>query len=251
MIRAMRFLIALCGALALTAPAAAQEPLVTELAQHHVDITAQYTGQKVLIFGAVSQPGDIVIKVTSPVEKVAISRKDRYGPFWLTSGKFNVDGAPGLVYLLATKPVDELLDADQRARYGLTLRSSLNDASPTAVPANVADWRAAFLKLKGRDGHYQEHGNAIKMVGDTLFSANVDLPAKLPLGAYRLTIYLVRDGKVVAQQSRSLDVREVQIERWVSEVAYDHSWLFGIALTLLAMTLGLGLGVILRKDGDD
>ncbi len=249
--RLFRMLAALACAVALSQPAAAQDELVTELAQHHVDITAQFTGQDVLIFGAVSHPGDVVIKVSSPVEKVAISRKAQYGPFWLTSGKYTVDGAPGLVYLLSTRPIEQMMKPAERARYGLSLAGSLDRAKPAGALPAAEDWQSSYLKLKQQDGYYLEQADAVHMVSDKLFSASMALPAKLPLGEYTLTIYSVRDGKVVAQESRSLDVREVRIERWVSDVAFSHSWLFGIAFTLLAMMIGLVLGIILRKGGDD
>jgi len=246
-----RLIIAAGCVLCLSGAAAAQSELVTELAQRHVDITAQFTGEKVLIFGAVSHPGDVIIKVASPNETVAISRKAKYGPFWLTSGKFNVKDAPGLLYILSDRPLEELIDEAQRQRYGLSLKHSLSAATPVDVPADVSDWKGAFLDLKKRDGYYLEDGKAVDVVGSKLFSASMTLPAKLPLGDYKLTIYLVRGGKVVARQTRSLEVREVRIERWVSEVAYSHSWLFGIAFTLAAMVLGLVLGIALRKGGDD
>ncbi len=252
MSRLSRFIFALCCALGLSgAAAAAQNELVTELAQTHVDITARFTGEKVLIFGAMSHPGDVIIKVASPSETVAISGKAQYGPFWLTSGNFTVEGAPGLFYMLSTRPVDELLGAAQRARYGLSLKHSLTAAKAAGVPADMPDWRDAFLGLKQQGGYYLQDAKAVEMVGGKLFSASMSLPAKLPLGEYKLTIYLVRDGKVVARQSRALDVREVQMERWISDVAYRHSWLFGIAFVLFAMTLGLVLGIALRRGGDD
>ena len=162
--RLMRIVAALTCVLSLSGTAVAQDELVTELAQHHVDITAQFTGEKVLIFGAVSHPGDIVIKVSSPIEKEAISHKAKYGPFWLTSGKFTVDGAPGLLFLLSTRPIGELLSPAERERYGLSLKSSLSGAQPVGVSADVPDWRSSFLRLKQKADHYLEQGHAVNMV---------------------------------------------------------------------------------------
>ncbi|MGA7800654.1 MAG: TIGR02186 family protein [Gammaproteobacteria bacterium] len=240
-----------CVLLASGASAAGGDELVTQLGTHHVEITARFTGQDVLIFGAVSHPGDVIIKVISPHQTVDLSRKARYGPFWLTSGKFTVRGTPGLLYVLSTRPVADIVGAAQRSRYGLDLADVLEGVQPSDVGSDMVDWRPAFLGLKERGHYYLQDGHAVKMLGNRLFSASMALPAKLPLGIYHLEIYLVRDGKVVAQQSRKFDVREVRAERWVSNVAYDHSWMFGIAFTLLAMVLGLVLGIVLRRGGDD
>ncbi|MBZ0092508.1 MAG: TIGR02186 family protein, partial [Sulfuricellaceae bacterium] len=62
---------------------------------------------------------------------------------------------------------------------------------------------------------------------------------------------LVRDGKVVSHRSSQLDVRQVSLELWVSNVAYRHPWTYGVSFTLLAILIGLGLGMWLRRDKDD
>ncbi|MEJ2687876.1 MAG: TIGR02186 family protein [Gammaproteobacteria bacterium] len=233
------------------ASAAGGDELVTQLGTHHVDITARFTGQDVLIFGAVSHPGDVIIKVISSDQTVDMSRKARYGPFWLTSGKFTIPGTPGLLYVLSTKPVADILGKVERKRYGLDLNDALQGVRPGNTSTDMGDWRSAFIALKKKGHYYLQDGNAVKLLGDRLFSASMALPAKLPLGGYHLEIYLVRDGKVVAEQTREFDVREVHAERWVSDTAYEHSWLFGIAFTVFAMVLGLVLGIVLRRGGDD
>ncbi len=240
---------------ATTAPlavAAAETPLVTELATDRVDITSQFTGEKILVFGAISRPGDVIIKVTAPNETVALTRKAELGPFWLSNGKIRVSHAPGLLYLLSTRPIDKLLPAQARQHYGLRLEDGLSTAKPLdTIPAGMQDWQAAFLRLKQADGYYRQNDHAIRLFGNRLFSTSLELPAKLPLGTYNLDIYLVKDGKVLAQQTRQLNVQQVRLEQWVSQTAHTWSWIFGISFVLFAMVLGLVLGVVLRKSSDD
>jgi len=247
-------LLALC--LAVLAPAFAHaadeaDSLVTELATDHVDITTHFTGEKILVFGAISRPGDIVIKVQSPTETVAIKRKVQIGPFWLANGKIKVSHAPGLLYLLSTAPLDTLLPADERERHGLSLADALKGAKTDTPPKGMGDWQAAFMRIKGDEGHYVEGQHAIRMDSKRLFFTSINLPAKIPLGVYHLQFYLVRDGHVVAQQTRKLNVQQVRIERWMSNTAHETPWGFGIVYTLGAMILGLVLGVVLRRDSDD
>lgn len=225
--------------------------LFAQLGTRHVDVTVRFAGQDVLVFGAVSQPGDVVIKMASPDQSVDMSRRGRYGPFWLTSGKFTIPGTPGLLYVLSTRPVDEIMDSAERDRYGLDLSDVLRGVEPKDVGVAVGAWKSKFIELKKKGHYYLQDGHAVRLVDDRLFSATMALPTKLPLGMYHLHIYLVRDGKVVAQQSRELDVREAGAARWVSDLAYAHSWVFGIGFTLFAMALGLGLGIVLRKGRDD
>ena len=221
--------------------------LVTELDVDHVDISANFAGEHVMIFGAVSRPGDVIIKVVSPPETIDLAHKAKFGPFWLTAGKARVEKTPGLLYVLSNKPVDQLLDKNERDRYGLDLADSLTDAKVTGKVDAADGWQDAFMHLKQQNGYYIQDGAAVKLVSNQLFSATMKLPAKLPLGTYRLEIYRVRAGQVRGHQEQTFDVREVKLERWVSDAAYTHPITFGVLFTLLALTIGLVLGIALRK----
>lgn len=226
--------------------------LVTKLATDRVDITSRFTGENILVFGAISRPGDIIIKVTSPDETTALTRKAKLGPFWLNQGKILISHAPGLLYLLSTRPLPTLLSKQARQHYGLRLEDGLATAKPLGpIPASMRDWRAAYLRLKTADGYYRREGQGVHLLANRLFSTRLDLPAKLPLGTYRLDIYLIKNGKVVAQQMRQLNVQQIRLEHWVSQTAHTWPWVFGISFVLLAMVLGLVLGIVLRKNTDD
>ena len=240
-------LLALSAAL-LSMQVRADSGLVTGLGDENVDITARFTGERMLIFGAVSRPGDVIVKVVSPVQSVDLSHKEKFGPFWLTAGKVRVGKTPGLFYVLSNKPVDQILNRAERRRYGLDLTDALQGAELTGKPDKA--WRDAFIRLKKQQDNYLQDGHAVKLVSHRLFSASMQLPAKLPLGTYHLEIYRVRDGRVRGHQQRSFEVREVKLERWVSNAAYSHPWAFGILFTLMALVIGLVLGITLRRGGD-
>ena len=224
--------------------------LVTQLATERVDITTHFTGEKILVFGAMSRQGDVVVKVVSPQQPVALSRKVAAGPFWLDGEKVDVTGTPGLYYLLSSRPLEQILGAKERKRYGLDMGDALAGARLGPGSPAPKDWKSAFTRIKRDDGHYVQDGHAVKLSDNRLFFANIDLPAKLPLGVYQLHIYLVKDGKVISRQSRRLHVEQVRLERWVVDAAHAHSWEFGAAFTSLAMVLGLALGMALRRDSD-
>lgn len=224
--------------------------LITQLATDHVDITTRFTGKDILVFGAMTSPGDIVIRVVSPDETVALSRKVPVGPFWLSGGQVTVRGAPGLMYVLSSRPLDKILPAKERRRYGLDFDGIVEKAGLVEKKAHMDDWRAAFVRLKRANGNYLQADDAVKEVGKRLFSATVALPAKIPLGMYRIGVYLVRDGKVIDSTAGQLDVQQVRMARWVAQAAHNHGWIFGISFTVFALVLGLLLGMALRRDSD-
>lgn len=223
------------------------EPLVTHLDVDHVDVSTRFQGQRILLFGAVPQGTDVIIKVVSPEQEVDLARKSRIGPLWLDSGHVTVHGAPGLMYLMSSRPIGELLDSTEHEELGLTLSSALKSAALTGDAATDPRWRAALLRLKRRVGYYVESEQGVELEGGRLFYAHIDLPPESPLGIYRMSIYLLRDREVVQRQHENLVVQEVRLEHWISNVAHGYAWSFGALLSLSMMVLGLLLGVAMRS----
>lgn len=230
---------------------AAVHSLLTGLQTEHVDVTMTFTGSDTLIYGALSKPGDVVIKVSSPDVSVDMSHKKAIGPLWLDSGKLTIRHTPGLYYLMSSRPLDKILTPEQRQKYGLHLQDALKSAKVDDAAAQaMGDWQKAFLQLKRNNGLFRQLPNAVKLVERRLFSATIELPANIPLGTYHLDIYLVQNGKVISHQVRNLEVNQVQLEHWVANAVNNHSWLFGIAFTIFALLLGLTLGMALRRGSD-
>ncbi len=243
MLRALFFLLCLAGA----SVRAADSPLVTELNKHSVDITARYTGDHILLFGAMPQGGNVVVKVTSPPEKISIDRKESLGPFWLSGHKHVVEGVPGVYYLLSSAPLNHLAGADVLARQGLTLDTVFAAMRASPAPQHPRAMRAAILRIKDTDKHFLMRDDAVKIVGGRLFYVNIPIPARLPLGQYTIQTLFLKNGAVVAQESKPLDVDEVRLEHWVSHVAEEAPWAFGSVFVALVLALGLGLGVFLNR----
>lgn len=144
--------------------------MVTELQTHHADVTTHFAGQDLLIFGALSKPHDVINKVTSPGEDVAMFHKTTAGPFWLDGGKPTVRRAPSLFYLLSSPPIARIVKPDEQRRYGLHFANALADArADQPATAVMDDWQAAFRRLKKRNGDYLKLSNAVKLEEKTFF----------------------------------------------------------------------------------
>lgn len=226
---------------------AADEPLVVVPGTSHVDITTDFTGADVKAFGAMSGSGDLIIKVVGPQQEVTLSREIKFGPFWIGGGRVNVEDAPSLLYLYATRPIATILSPAAQEKYGVRLEGVPVRIEPQLLAAAAKDWRKTFFRLKEKEGRYLEDDRAIKVYGSRLFITDIPLPSDLQVGTYEIETLLVNAGKVVGYNVGHFEVRQVGIERWVWIVAHDHSWLFGTVFTLAIMLLGLALNAIFHR----
>jgi len=221
--------------------------LVVDTGTDRVAVTSRFTGRELLVFGALSHPGAVVVVLRSPPSTLAITQKVRTGPIWLTGQKVTVENLPGVFEIAASAPLDRLLSASTRQALGLDPRELIAKARFVPEPSDRQRWEQAVLQAKERSGSFVLADRAVKITDGRLFSVRLDLPASLPLGQYSLNTYLIRDGQVLAQSKERIDVEQVGLEQWVADVAEREPWLFGVGLTLLLAALGLGLGILMQR----
>jgi hypothetical protein len=161
-----------------------------------------------MLFGAISAPGEIVVKVRSPDQPIALEKKERLGPFWLSRGKYDITGIPGLYFLLASTPIDDILPAAVRETNGLDLSDGVMDMQLEPRP-DGGDTRLmlmdAVLRRKQARHEYIVESGAVEIFRGRLFSTVIDLPPQLPLGVYQVDVFLVRAAEVIATGHHQID----------------------------------------------
>lgn len=225
-------------------PAWADEPLVVAPERSEVDISTDFAGTDLKVVGAMSTPGDLIIKLAGPPHEATLARATKLGPFWIEGATVRMVGAPSLVFLYATAPIASILPPAEQQNYGLFLEQVPVRIERQLQAHEADDWRKAFYRLKQKRGYYHEDDRAIRVFGNRLFIANMRLPGDLRVGTYTVDILLVKSGKVVGHNAGKFEVRLAGIEHWVWASAHDYPWLFGSLFTLLAMLLGFVLNVI-------
>ncbi|MEY2341292.1 TIGR02186 family protein [Acidithiobacillus sp. IBUN Pt1247-S3] len=212
-----------------------------------VDVTSRFRGRDLLVFGALSHPGQVIVVLRSPDSAVAVTRKTQMGPIWVTGKKVTVSQFPGVLQIASSAPLDSILPSAERDTLGLDPRGILEKAKYDPEPREADAWVKAVIAAKERQGAYQISSTGVRVQDGRLFSAHLHLPATLPLGAYELDVYLVHKGKVLAQSAQKIEVQQVGLEEWIAKSADTQPWLYGIVLTLILATLGLGLGIIMQR----
>jgi uncharacterized protein (TIGR02186 family) len=234
-------------------PAAAQASapsLHMELAADHVDITTGFNGTSVVVFGTTGGPGDVIVKLKGPERTVIVRRKGRtlgtwvnlaniefrrvpsYYDYTASLGKAALAGYPALmreeeigVDNLGFYPEDE----DEKAETIAVFRDSL------------------IRKMQGR-GLFPVGPKVLTFLDPGFFKASFDLPPGVPMGIYTVEALLVTEGKVVARQSKTLQVGQVGFNARVYLFANNHSFFYGVFAIMMALISGWSAFTFLRRD---
>ncbi len=86
----------------------------------------------------------------------------------------------------------------------------------------------------------------MELTDDTLFRADVVLPANLTEGEYKVRLFLLRGGRVVAEQERLIGVRKEGLERFIFNLSREQPLIYGLLSLALAALAGWGASAAFR-----
>jgi len=253
-----RLLLALALIVAAVPPALA-ERLVVSLSNHRVQITSNFVGENLVLFGTVElDPGktarpayDLVVTVTGPRRNFRTRRKERVLGIWVNAAAREFVGVPSYLAVLSNRPFAQIADADTLRRQQIGLDNFL---LPQRIGPDIADtvrddpFRVAFVRLESEQGLYQEVTNGVTFLTPLVFRAAIPLPADVPTGTYSVDVKLFAGGALIAHTTTALEVIKAGFEQYVAEAAASNGLLYGIATTMIALLIGWIASVVFRRD---
>lgn len=246
----LRRLVLTLIALAITVPNAvrADEPLIADLDDHLVAITAGFTGTEILVFGSIEGGGEVVVIVHGPNEDVVVRRKDRVAGIWMNQEAVTFEAVPAF-YHVATTARDGLdLPASAMRRHQIGVQNlRFRPMQEDLLPETEDAFGAALIRRKIAVGHYTENAGLVERRGGRLFRASILIPTNVPVGTYTIETLLVRDGEVVGAQTTPLFVNKEGFGAQVYRAAHLYPAYYGIAAVLIAALAGFLANWAFRK----
>jgi len=123
-----------------------------------LDIGTFYAGGQVKISGEVPQGQDVIVEIAGPAANGQFDLKGRVGPFWMTNGRAEMDGAPAMYVLLLPGGQEWQQKA---ASLGLGLEKLKNKIAIQSATVPQEAIFKMFLELKKSEGLYVVKDNAV------------------------------------------------------------------------------------------
>jgi uncharacterized protein (TIGR02186 family) len=253
----MRAVVLAC-LLALLPGAAMAENLVSGLSQDQIQITSNYTGSDLVVFGAIEQSTDIendmeagqrdvVVVVRGPEATMDVRRKERIAGIWINNREITLTGMPAYYYIASTRPLDKIAPPDMLARYQIGFDNVKPERASTHNAARAEQFRQAVVRERVRGQFFAEAPAGVEFLGYSLFRVHVPVPAGAPRGQYTAEVYLFKDGVVMSAQSTPLFVDQIGLERRLFNFAHNDAFAYGMATTIMAMLLGYLSSLIFKQ----
>lgn len=243
--------------------AAVAERMVTDLSSHVIEITSQFSGTELLIFGAIERnipqgdgghgvivegtDYDIIVVVQSGRQDMVIRRKEQIGPIWANKDFRTLKNVQGYYAVTSTRPLDQILTLDQKNILGAGIdQLKIEFAEPVSV-AEEQKYRDGFVRNMKAKKLYSQQEGTISVLDDILFRAILEFPANMPVGNYQVDVHLVRQGEVILSEQSPLEVDKAGLERFIFRVAHLYPAVYGIMAVIIALFAGWLGGFLSRK----
>ena len=244
--------------LALIAPLAlgqAEPRLVPEVSNSQIEIRYSFSGEQLLLYGAIVYPNgrppegqtDIVVAIKGPLEPIVVREKERVAGIWMNVGRTRFRSAPSFYAVASSRPLGQIVDERTAAIYELGVGNLQLSPGGGAANEEMRRFEEGLIDLRRRAGLYAEYPAAVTINQGVLYSARINIPARVPIGNYTAETFLVRDRRVIAVASRDIRIEKTGIEGFVAKAAQRWSFSYGIAAVAVSLLLGWAASAIFSR----
>jgi uncharacterized protein (TIGR02186 family) len=232
---------------------AGAESLVSSLSDEAIEITSNFTGSRIVVFGVVRDEQEtadlwgyeIAIVVQGPETEVVARRKDRIFGLWINAASQSFFKVPSYYVVHMSENFSLAASEELVAQYKLGL-ANLNFVRSAYSP-EARQFADAVIDIRRREGLFVERPDAVQFLAPNVFRTTFFLPAVIPVGTYRVSVFLFREEKLLAAKTQNLEIAKSGLSDSIARFARGQGVLYGILTVGLALFIGWLAGIVFRR----
>ena len=228
------------------------ESLVSTLSDDAVEITSNFTGERIVVFGAVrglpaeDEEYQVAVVVQGPDQDVVVRRKERLLGIWANRTSREFKAVPSYYVMHLSENFSAALDPAKLVEYRLGV-TSLPFVQESTSETTAQVFARALVELKADHALYVERKREVEFLAPNVFRTTFFLPSDIPTGEYRVSVYLFRDEGFLAGQTQTLSIEKGGFSERIARAALDLPLPYGLVCVTLAIFTGWLAGVIFRR----
>ncbi|MFM6972578.1 MAG: TIGR02186 family protein [Alphaproteobacteria bacterium] len=213
-------------------------PLISGISSNEIKVNTEFEGAQILLFGAKSDAGNVVITIRGPRKDFIVNKKENILGVWYNGQRVKFKQALGFYSLFSTFNHGQLIE-DSLSEYELGKNNIKFNVSSKLSPTKINEFRLKMVELMEEKKYYESQPKNINFLDETLFKIIIDFPSNILLGTYIVEIYLVNNGTILSYQSIPIFVEQVGINSKITNFSRDHSFIYGLIAVVLAILVAL------------
>lgn len=237
-----------------------QENVEVDVSSRSVPVTAGFSGQRIVVFGAVhnSQQAskeqglyDVVVVLEGEKSPLITRRKSNVAGIWINTNSVKFKNAPSYYMISSNRPIEQISTPRVFDEHEIGFRhvrlEPVEGALEGKSEEEIQSFREALVRLKANEGLYQKRDSSVQFIGKSLFRTSVDLPANVPIGTVIARTYLFRDAELIAENTAAFQLERRGFEELMYSFAFDYPLFYGMFAVLMAVGAGLAASAIFSK----
>lgn len=213
-------------------------PLISGISSNEINVNTEFKGAQILLFGAKSDAGNIVITVRGPRKSFVVSKKEKLLGVWYNGERVSFKNSYGFYSLFSTfnngGMIEQNLNDFELGKNNIKFETAQNIS-----PSKINEFRIQLVELLENKNYYASSTEPIDFLDETLFKVMIDFPKNILLGTYIVEIYLINNGSILSYQSIPIYVNQVGLSAKISNFASNQSVLYGLLAVFIAIFVGV------------
>lgn len=241
--------------LSLTFPDKASAELTIKTNNTHIKINPFYHGSTINVAGDAALETDLIIKISSQDRHEVLKQKGKvFGLLWMNTETLNLEDVPNIYFIYSTKKIENIMSSEEMDKYvlGYSALSRHIKITPALNENERLKWFNEFVQYKKSSNLYTTSQNSILTLaknGKQAYSLLVPWPYQAPPDNYIVTVYEVKDKRVIEKVETNVLVESVGIVKVLAHMAKNNGAIYGVISILAALIAGFGTGLVFRKSG--
>jgi uncharacterized protein (TIGR02186 family) len=225
-------------------------PIISGISTNEIKIDSDFTGQKILLFGAKGGVGDVVIVVRGPKKNYIVNKKAKILGVWHNKSRVEFDDVYSYYSFFSTNPEarnSQLFKNLEMGKENIHFKTKPPKKSKKKNEQDKIGFSIQLVDKLSVNNLYLENPSEVDFLDETLFKVMLDFPKNISRGEYLVEIYLVDDDNLTAFQSIPIYVKQVGFSAKVNDMAHYQSFRYAMLSILLAVVAGFIANVVFNK----
>jgi hypothetical protein len=219
---------------------------VIQLVPEEVDASLFFNGAKVEVQGTVLPGYEVALLCRGKASHLALKRKGKvWGVLWMSVGDVTFDHIPSLYNLSTSAPLASLAPPAVLEQLGIGYPAL---AALAGQDGGEQPFFQELVKIKKKEGIFAVHEGAVKLLpgagGIRQVRAECALPSTVAMEGYEVQLFGFQEGKGELLCSKSIDVKQVGVARFMSSLVQSNPLLHGFFAVIVAVAAGLLTGLV-------
>jgi uncharacterized protein (TIGR02186 family) len=229
------------------------ESLVSTLSDEAVSITSNFTGERIVVFGAVRGAAEnatgyeVAVVVQGPGQDVIVRAKERVFGIWANRTSREFKQVPSYYVMHLSENLSAAVTPEKLLEYHLGV-TSLPFVQDAANDATAQRFALELIALKTKQALYAERKAEVHFLAPDVFRTTFFLPSDIPTGEYRVAVYLFRNEAFLAGQTQTLSIAKGGFSERITRASVDFPLPYGLTCVALAIFTGWLAGVVFRRN---